>query len=391
MTKIKGARVFQQGGIIDEDELFADVDNEEIQGGGAPGALSGELVDDPEPEPAPSPEPEPEPEPGPEPAVLDDPAPADIELTGIEQFLSNYGVQGGMITYEDGTSVNFNELDSEEQVGILSSLVAEVAPTTEEKFNLEDSEIDLLNAVRESGQGVEEYINNIIDHRVRTVTAQNNMQSTDYNGMDDDTIFVKHFINTNPEATDDQIAEELVKARELTTFPTTMGALRTSYVSEQAKAANQITSRENALFGEEIEAQREHVVQSIEDMSDIAGARLTDEVKEYLLGDILELNENKDPILMEKIFSDPQAMFKTNWFLNYGEDYITNLNTYWKGEVSKARKAGYTEAASGMPGNPTIVAGGVSQPKGAAPIRGEQPFRFGRELTEEELFDLEEE
>jgi hypothetical protein len=37
-------------------------------------------------------------------------------------------------------------------------------------------------------------------------------------------------------------------------------------------------------------------------------------MKEYLLHDIMELNDNRDPILMEKLFGDPEAMFKTNWF-----------------------------------------------------------------------------
>jgi hypothetical protein len=36
------------------------------------------------------------------------------------------------------------------------------------------------------------------------------------------------------------------------------------------------------------------------------------EMKEYLLHDIMELND-RDPILMEKLFGSPEAMFK-NWF-----------------------------------------------------------------------------
>jgi hypothetical protein len=32
-------------------------------------------------------------------------------------------------------------------------------------------------------------------------------------------------------------------------------------------------------------------------------------MKEYLLHDIMELNDNRDPILMEKLFGSPEAMF----------------------------------------------------------------------------------
>jgi hypothetical protein len=37
-------------------------------------------------------------------------------------------------------------------------------------------------------------------------------------------------------------------------------------------------------------------------------------MKEYLLHDIMELNDNRDPILMEK-FGNPEAMFKSQLVL----------------------------------------------------------------------------
>jgi hypothetical protein len=69
------------------------------------------------------------------------------DLTGVEQFLTAYGVQGGVITYEDG-SARFSELDSAEQAEILSSLVSESVPSIEEKYNLDEDEVNLLNTAR---------------------------------------------------------------------------------------------------------------------------------------------------------------------------------------------------------------------------------------------------
>ena len=93
---------------------------------------------------------------------------------------------------------------------------------------------------------------------------------------------------------------------------------------------------------------------------------------------------------MEKIFSSPETMFKASWFANYGEDYISNLNAYYKKEISKARKAGYAQATNGMPGSPTIIGGGTRQ-VGPLVEQGGPSVNFGRELTEEELFDLDQE
>jgi hypothetical protein len=94
-------KIFQSGGpIIDEDELFEDGSVAQGQEPVSGGALDGELVggtDNFDP---------------PEITDLDEPAGyvAPLEssdLTGVEQFLTAYGVQGGVITYEDGSSARF--------------------------------------------------------------------------------------------------------------------------------------------------------------------------------------------------------------------------------------------------------------------------------------------
>lgn len=388
-------QAFQEGGVIDEDQLFADLDGGE-QGGDLDGEPAPIVSDNPEITDLGNQQPsgldtavvlEDEPDIV---APLDTPPPVpDVELSGIEQFLTGYGVQGGIITYEDGSSHRFDTLDASEQANILSSLVQNNASTVEEQYSLEDTEVDLLNQVRESGGDVNNFINNLVNHRVQALSAQRQVLGEDFNTMDSDTIFVKHYIANNPSATDEQIADELVKARELSSFEATTDTIRDSMISAQKYEVLKNRSRETAIFDDELEAQRGLVVSEIEDITDIAGARVTDSMKEFLLHDIMELNENKDPILMEKIFSSPKAMFEASWWNNYGKDYITNLNAYYKKEISKARKAGYADATEGMPGSPTIVAGGLKPVK--TPENGNPEVHFGREMTEEELFDLENE
>lgn len=55
---------------------------------------------------------------------------------------------------------------------ILRSLVLDNVPTIEEKYNLEDPEIDFLNALRESELSPEEYINNLVARRAQILDAQ---------------------------------------------------------------------------------------------------------------------------------------------------------------------------------------------------------------------------
>lgn len=372
---------FQSGGpIIDEDELFEDTADLGGQSDKAPSALSGEMIDtgtDPEDDIAAEEGLDPA-----EPAGYVAPLEG-VELTGVEQFLTNYGVQGGVITYEDGSSARFSDLSSAEQTEVLSSLVAESVPSIEEKYNLDEDEVNLLNTLRDSDMTSEEFINSLVDYRMQAVSAQRELSTTDYEAVSDDAIFVKSLRDSYPDMDDEELAEELFKAKELTSYENTVDNMRKLFIAEQAED-NQIANEEsNKTFFQELEAQRHEIVETVEDINDIGGANITSEMKEFLLHDIMELNENKDPILMETIFGSPEAMFKANWFLHYGEDYMKETNTYWRNEVSKARKEGYLQATGGMPGNPVNI-GGVNKPGQRSPQRD---IHNGRELSEEELFD----
>lgn len=369
-------KIFQSGGsIIDEDELFEDGVGQQGQGTSSGGALDGELVGGQRDT---------------DPATTDYIEPAGyvapddgFDLTGVEQFLTAYGVQGGVITYEDGSSARFSELDYSEQAEILSSLVSESLPSIEEKYNLDDDEVNLLNTLRDSDMTSEEFINSLVDYRMQAVSAQRELSTTDYEAVSDDGIFVKSLRDSYPEITDEEIADELFKAKELSSYATTTEAMRQLFMTHQAEDNYYMQEENDKVFSEQLEAQRHSIVETVEDINDIGGANISSEMKEYLLHDIMELNDNRDPILMEKLFGSPEAMFKANWFLNYGESYMTETNTYWRNEVSKARKEGYMQATNGMPGNPVNIAG-VNR-NGQRTAQGNQTY--GKELTEEELFE----
>lgn len=404
---------FQEGGFIDEDDLFSDDGPLEGQGDPLTGAqtVSDEYKESGNPPADIPPVPDievksdivedvEEIEDLPPAQVLkedakedvavdiDIPAETKIELTGIERFLSDYGVQGGIIEYEDGSSAKFTDLAAEEQETVLSSLVKNASLSVEEKFNLDEDEIGLINSFRESGlEDIGEFLNNIVDSRVSSYLKQENAKNIDFDGIENDDLFILHLKDRHPDISNEQIAEELNKAKDLFTYKDTVGSIRDSYKLKQTATNEKKTSLEQAEFNNEVEMQREEVVSVVEDINDIAGAKLTDEVKEYLLHDLIELNDNNDPILMEKIFSDPGTMLKANWFLNYGEDYIGSLNDYWKRQVSAAYKNGYEKSVNGMPDNPTIIGADTRTQKGKDSRAVTQGLRFGETVSEEELFD----
>jgi hypothetical protein len=52
----------------------------------------------------------------------------------------------------------------------------------------------------------------------KTVSAQRELSTTDYEAVSDDGIFVKSLRDSYPEITDEEIADELFKAKDLSSY-----------------------------------------------------------------------------------------------------------------------------------------------------------------------------
>ena len=310
----------------------------------------------------------------------------EVTLSGVEQFLTGYGIKGGLISYEDGDTRRFSELESNEQAEILSSLVKAKVPSIEEKYNLEKSEIELLNMLRESGKDTENFVNDIVDYRVQTLLSKQGALKADLTEMPDDAMFIKHLRDRNSEFSDEQLASELEAAKGLSTYADTVDAIRGNYIAQQQIEIQKDKKETGKLFNEELEEQRADIVKKVEDVSSIGGTSVTDAMKEYLLHDIMELNDNNDPILMEKIFSNPETMFKVNWFLNYGEKFMGDFDKKLKSAVSLAAKDGYDRALNGMPQD-AMVTGVVGKRKAQDNPTSMISPELGKTVTEEELYN----
>jgi argonaute-like protein implicated in RNA metabolism and viral defense len=106
-------------------------------------------------------------------------------------------------------------------------------------------------------------------------------------------------------------------------------------MTQQAEDNYYKQEENNKVFSEQLEAQRHEIVETVEDINDIGGASISSEMKEYLLHDIMELNDNRDPILMEKLFGVLRLCLN-QLVLNYGEAYMTETNSYWKNKYQSS-------------------------------------------------------
>ena len=272
------------------------------------------------------------------------------DLTGVEKYLSDYGIIAGQITYEDGEKINFNDLNPEEQYNVLQSLTSEARPSIEDEYDLDDGEIELLNDIRNSGANIQEYMNTLINSHVQQTMAVRDSFDVDYTNMPDDAVFLKWLQETNTEISEEDALEALrTQKTNEGIYKSQVDNLRAQYVNMQQQYKSDRQVEENREREELLETDRYEIVTAVEKIDNIGGAQVSDQMKNEVLHSLLEINDQGDPLIMEEMFSDPERLFKAAWFMRYGESYLENVDKYWKRKESESYKRGRAEAIEGSP------------------------------------------
>lgn len=289
--------------------------------------------------------PDPDPDPDADPKKTDDPAKTDTaDQSGIEQYLSQFDIEGGMISFEDGTSKHFDELEAAKQAEVLQQLHGNQTTSVEDRYGLVEDEIGLLNYLRENKLSVQEMVETMATERVQTLMAVQQSNNTDYDTMSDEAVYSKFLQEANSEDTPEQIETKLQEAKGLSTFSNVTAALRNQYKTVQtttAKAATDASIKENA---DVLESQRKTVVEAVRSINDIAGVELNDNIKNSVLDRVLEVDSKGESLFMGEVFADPTKLFKAAFWYYYGDGVSKQRDEYWKKEKSAAYKRGKSDA-----------------------------------------------
>lgn len=271
-------------------------------------------------------------------------------LTGVEKFLTDFGIVGGEISYDDGANVNFYDLTSEEQYTILQELSSEARPSIEDEYDLDNTEVQLLNAIRNAGGTVEDYIGNLINEQVTKSLTLRDSTSVDYGDMPDDAIYLKWINDVNPEMTQEDALSALAQQKQSESlYKGQVDSLRAQYIQIQANEVAQVNQAEESERFQLLEDDRKEIVSVVENIDNISGAEITPYMKNEVLHSILEINDQGDPLIMEEMFSDPEKLFKATWFMKYGESYMDNVDNFWRKRESESYKRGKQDLVNGAP------------------------------------------
>jgi len=276
-------------------------------------------------------------------------------LSGTEKFLAQYGIIGGMIEFEDGTSKHYEDLDQDEQFNVLKSIAEGVKTPIEAEYDLDGEEIELLNYIRDQKKPVNEVLQDIFAAQLEKVEALRNIVNEDYVTMSADSVYLKWLKESDPDATADELQENLEAAKKLKTFDRTAESLRKNFIQDQEREIQAEETRLATESAKELEADRESIVNAVENINSIAGWEVSDEQKNEILGDLLEVNSQGDSLFMEKVFSDPKKLFEVAWMEKYADKNFNVMAEHYKNEISEAYKRGKNDGMKGLPGGPIKV------------------------------------
>lgn len=232
------------------------------------------------------------------------------------------------------TERSWDSLTKEEQINIL----ADQREHQETNNDLAEDEIDLINAIRNSGMSVQDYM--------QTITPQiNQPQDTNqFDAMSDEDLYAFDILNKvgNDNITDEELdaALEAAKANE-TLFKKTVDGLRQQYNRLQEEQKQNIANQQQVAAQQRYQAFANVVNNQIDNFDSFAGQpiQLSNQEKDNLSEFMLALDEDGSSAL-GKALQDPRLLTKAAFWLLNEQELIAELQKQQQDAYTRGYNAG---------------------------------------------------
>ena len=242
---------------------------------------------------------------------------------------------------EDGNieEVDWDQLSNDDKLNIINS------SNESAEDGLDDSEKQLLSAIRNSGMTPAEYLQYVEQQGVNRY-IQNNQENTyqyTVDQYDDDELFVADFISRMGDVTDEEAQEALERAKSNETlFAKQIQAIRNEYkqIEEENIRQAQIEQeqQQSAMFDQFASS----VENEINQFNEIQGYDLNmDQQDMQDLYDFITGTDAAGNNYLAKALSDPKILVETAWFTLYGKQMLDDVTNYFQKEITQVRKQSY--------------------------------------------------
>lgn len=262
----------------------------------------------------------------------------------IDELLKQKGIEDKTkikFEDEDGTiqEYNWDSLDNQEKLNILNT------DNEDPNTDLDDTEIELLNAIRSSGLTPQEYLQKIQNDSVNNYIQNSEAQQYHYevDQLSDDELFIYDFISRMGDVTEQEAQEALANAKaNESLFAKQIGAIRKEYKEAEDESIRQAQMEEEAQAQERYDQFANQIAEQVDSLSDFSGYDLNmdDEDKEMLYEFITGV-DGAGNNYFAKALSDPKVLVRTAWLALNGEQMIHDITEYFQKEISSVRKESY--------------------------------------------------
>ena len=252
------------------------------------------------------------------------------------------------IKFEDETGAiierSWDNLTRAEQLNILAS-------QEEQELDLADDEIELLNAIRNSGMSVNDYLN------AMQTPQEAPAQSYKIDELSDEDVYALDLLEKvgADNITDEELEQAINNAKQNEAlFKKTVEGLRKEYIrlqqDEEAQLANEQAAQQEAAYRQFATS----ITNEIRGLNSFAGQELelSDEDSEELAAFMLELDESGTSAF-GRALQDPNLFTKAAFWLLNEEQIIEELSK----QMQDNYKRGYEQAKADLQGNnkPSVV------------------------------------
>ena len=242
----------------------------------------------------------------------------------------------------DVEEVDWDSLSNEDKLNILSS--SESTPEN----GLDESEIQLINAIRNSGMSPSEYLQFIGNGEVERYIQNSQEPQYEIDEYSDDELFLMDFMSRMGEVTEDEATEALERAKANEgLFKKQIEAIRNEY--KQAEQENQMQAQleQEQITQQQYDQFSDQIVDEINNLTEIQGFELNmenDDMQE--LYDFITGYDAAGNNYLAKALSDPHILVKTAWLALNGDQMINDITSYFQKEIASVRKESYKKGVT---------------------------------------------
>ena len=237
----------------------------------------------------------------------------------------------------DVEEVDWDSLSNEDKLNILRS--SEETP----EEGLDESEIQLINAIRESGMNPSEYLDYISRGEVQRYIQNAQQPQYEIDQYSDDELFLMDFMSRMGEVTEDEAVEALERAKaNQDLFKKQVEAIRNEY--KQAEQENQMQAQleQDQIVQQQYDQFSDQIVDEINNLTEIQGFDLNMEDDDMqMLYDFITGHDAAGNNYLAKALSDPQVLVKTAWLALNGDQMVSDITNYFQKEIANVRKESY--------------------------------------------------